>query len=60
MTFIHLFILHSVNPYKVLDNLKDIELLILLITYTQNEHITGYILMQNLQKYKYSHQLEEY
>ena len=28
------FIFHSVNPYKVPNNLKDIELVILLIIYT--------------------------
>ena len=32
--FIHSFIFHSVNPYKVPNNLKDIELVILLIVYT--------------------------
>ena len=32
-SFIHSFILHSVNPYKFLDYLKDIELVILLIIY---------------------------
>jgi len=30
-SFIHSFILHSVNPYKVIYNLKDIELVLLLI-----------------------------
>ena len=30
-SFIHSFILHSVNPYKVINNLKDIELVLLLI-----------------------------
>ena len=30
----HSFIFHSVNPYKVPNNLKDIELVILLIIYT--------------------------
>jgi len=38
------FILHSVNPYKVLKNLNDIEFVILLIIYIQNKYITGYIL----------------
>ena len=33
-SFIHSFIFHSVNPYKVPNNLKDIELVILLIIYT--------------------------
>ena len=32
-SYFHSFILHSVNPYKVLNNLKDIELVILLIIY---------------------------
>jgi len=30
-SFIHSFISHSVNPYKVINNLKDIELVILLM-----------------------------
>jgi len=30
----HSFIFHTVNPYKVPNNLKDIELVILLIIYT--------------------------
>jgi len=30
-SFIHSFILHSVNPYKVINNLEDIELVLLLI-----------------------------
>jgi hypothetical protein len=31
--YIHSFIFHSVNPYKVINNLKDIELVILLVLY---------------------------
>jgi hypothetical protein len=34
ISFIHSFIFHYVNPYKVPNNLKDVELVILLIMYT--------------------------
>jgi len=36
-SFIHSFILHSVNPYKVLNN-RDIERVILLIIFIYNKY----------------------
>ena len=51
-SFIHSFILHSVNPYKVLNNLKDIELVILLIIYIYNKYYNRVHLNVKAIKYK--------
>jgi len=50
--FIHSFILHSVNPCTVLNNLKDIELVILLIIYICNKYYTRVYLNVKPIKYK--------